>query len=509
MTAPVRPPAGAARQVGALLALRWAMVRTPGVKLVLSLAALALAYLLMQTAQLTGGELDPAAVETARRLAPQAFLGFGVLAVVAPLTAGGGNEVIPPDQLTPYPVRPRTQFLGGLVLAPVNLVWVLQIFALVAETSLLSRGGRSWPGFVTTTAYVAALTVLGQALAWAVAGLRQSRRGRQLVAATATAALAAAVVAVRTGEGMTLLAASPTRSVARAIGAGATGDWTRWGATTGGLLLLLAGGLLVGARTSAWTLRRPGDAGAARSTRSVRRRAPHPSALGALVAVDRASVWRAPALRRGAAILAVVPGVVAAGAAVPWASLVVLPGLVAAGAGLLFGVNAFCLDASGAVWLASLPHEPALLFRAKLLVLTETVAAGVLVAIVAGSSRSAGLPTGPEITGIVASALVCTGVVVATCLSLSVRHPHRAELQGPRDSVAPPGALALASARLALPAGAVGVALEAAVATGSTVLPVLVAVPVASLVVLSLRRSARRWSDPMIRARIVQVVSAG
>ena len=79
-----------------------------------------------------------------------------MLAVVAPLTAGGGNELFPPDQLVAYPITARTHFLGGLVLAPVNLVWVLQIFALVAETAYLTAGGnallggadhasRSWP----------------------------------------------------------------------------------------------------------------------------------------------------------------------------------------------------------------------------------------------------------------------------------------------------------------------------------------------------------------------------
>ena len=66
----------------------------------------------------SGDALDAAALGTAVELAPAAFLGFGALALIAPLTAGGGNEVVPPDQLVAYPVRPATQFLGGLVLAP-------------------------------------------------------------------------------------------------------------------------------------------------------------------------------------------------------------------------------------------------------------------------------------------------------------------------------------------------------------------------------------------------------
>ena len=496
-------------QLRALLSLRWQMVRTPGVKLGISLGGLALVYLLVRVGQLGSSGLDPAALATARQLAPQAFLGFGVLAVVAPLTAGGGSEVVPPDQRVAFPVTPRTQFVGGLVLAPVNLVWVLQIFALVAETAFLSYGSHAWPAALTTASYVAALTVLGQAFAWLVAGLRQDRRGRQLVVVSAAALLGAVVIAVRSGRGRQLLDASPTHTVVRGVVAGARGDWVRWGATTGALLLLLAVALVAGARACAWALRRPGDAGTNRDARTVRRRRAHPSALRTLVAMDRASVWRAPALRRGALVLAVLPGVIAASASVPWASLVVLPGLVAAGAGLLFGVNAFCLEASGAVWLASLPHDPALLFRSKLRVLTETVAAGVVVAAVSGSTRSPGLPTTAEAVAVVVAGLACTAVVVAACMSLSVRHPHKAELKGPRDAVAPPGALALASARLALPAGLVGVILESASQTGAWWLPVALAVPVVALCGLSLRRSLSRWSDPLMRARIVQVVSAG
>lgn len=500
---------GSVTQVRALLALRWQMVRTPGVKLGITLVGLGVAFLLVKVAQFSGSGLDPAALETARQLAPQAFLGFGVLAVVAPLTAGGGGEVVPPDQLVAFPVSPRTQFVGGLALAPVNLVWLIQIFALVAETALLTTQGPSWPGALTTAAYVAALTVVGQALAWLVVGLRLSRRGRQGVVVASGGLVVAAAATVKLGAERSLLHATPTRSVVRGVVAGTRGDWVRWGATTVVLLLLLALALAGGARACAWALRRPGDAGTHGNATAIRRRPNHSSPLRSLVALDRASVWRAPALRRGAFVLAVLPGVVAAGAAVPWESLVVLPGLVAAGAGLLFGVNAFCLDGSGAVWLASLPHDPGLLFRSRLWVLTETVAAAVVIAALSGAARSPGLPSAAEGVSVVVSGLACTAVVVAGCMSMSVRHPHRAELSGPRDAVAPPGALALASTRLALPAGIVGVVLESAARTGSWWLPVTLAVPVIGGCALSLRRSRDRWADPVVRARIVQVVSAG
>ncbi|MCW2599420.1 MAG: hypothetical protein JWM02_1249 [Frankiales bacterium] len=495
-------------QLRALFGLRWRMIRSDGVRVAMILVVIFLIWLMVLVAH-GAAALDEVQLATAVEVAPQAFLGFGVLAVIAPLTAGGGNEIVPPDQLVAYPIRPRTQFLGGLVLTPLNLVWILQILALIAETAFVTRGGDASLGAITTVAYVTALTALGQALAWTVVGLRQSSRGRVVVALIGSSGLVAAVLAVKTGIGSALVDASPTRTVVHGITAGAHEDWLRWALTTAGLVALTVLGLALGERTCGWALRRPSDVGTLRAAHAVRRRPHHASALRALVAMDRASIWRAPALRRGALVLAVLPGLAAAGAQVPWQSLVVLPGLVAAGAGLLFGINAFCLDGSGAVFLASLPHDPRLIARAKTVVLTETVLASVVIAALAGSLRSRGTPTAADVTGIVASGLACTLLVVSRCMASSVRRPHKAELKGPRDAVAPPGALALASARLAISTGLLGVALGAATASGRWWAPVALATPVLLLCWLSLHRSLSMWADPVVRARIVHTVSAG
>ena len=498
----------ATAQLRALLVLRWQMARTPGLRFGIVLGAVAVCWLLTLVVGSAAG-LDPVSLATAVELAPAAYLGFGLLAVVAPLTAGGGNEVVPPDQLVAFPMRPATQFFGGLLLAPANLVWVLQLLVLAAMTAYLTIGGSLLRGGLTSLAYVLGLTVLGQALAWLVVGLRQTRRGRRVVAVAGFALLVTAVVVVRVGYGNAVLASSPTRGVVRAVVLGGAGELQLWLLTTGALLLALALGLFGGVRLCAWALSRPGDAGTGRRTEPVRRRPPRRSALLELVAVDRASVWRAPALRRGGLVLAVLPGLVAAGAAVPWESLVILPGLVAAGAGLLFGINAFCLDGSGAVWLASLPHDPRLVLRAKAVVLSETVLAAVVLAAVSGSLRSPGTPTPSEVTAIIASGVTCTVVVVTMALASSVRRPHRADLSGPRDAVAPPGALALASLRLAVPTALVGILLGSSLQLGAWWWPLVVALPPLLLCWLSLRRTFARYADPVVRARVVQVVSAG
>jgi hypothetical protein len=495
-------------QTAALLGLRWQMIRTPGIKFAIGFGVVVLVWLL-QLAMSSTGALEPAALATAVDLAPQAFLGFAVLAIIAPLTVGGGTQVVPPDQLVAFPVRPGTHFLGGLALAPVNLLWASQIVVLAAETAYLSADGHLLPGLLTALAFVAAITTVGQAFAWTLGGIRQTRTGRRLVLVTAVAGAVAAVAVIRAGVGGEVVDASPTRSVVSGITAGAQGDWWRWAITTLALLGVTAGSLVLGPRACAWSLQRPSDVHSRGESVGVRRRRGHRTALRELIALDRASVWRAPALRRGGLVLAITPGVAAACAQVPWESLVVLPGLVAAGAGLLFGVNAFSLDGSGALWLAGLPHDPRLVLWSKAIVLTETVVGAAVLAGLSGSIRSPGSPSLVVVVAIGTGTVVCSAFVIACSLSLSVTHPHKADLRGPRDSIAPPGALVVASVRLAVPAAVTCVLLESATRTGTWWLSPVVALPLALSAVRHARRVLRVWGDPVARARVVQVVSAG
>ena len=109
----VRRPRG---QLGALVALRWRMVRRPSARFGLGLGRLACSP--RSASQRPGG---PAALptETAFDLAllgPTLYLAFAVLAVLAPLTAGGGNELYPSEQLTAFPVR-AAHLVRGLAAA--------------------------------------------------------------------------------------------------------------------------------------------------------------------------------------------------------------------------------------------------------------------------------------------------------------------------------------------------------------------------------------------------------
>ena len=496
-------------QLRALVALRWRMVRSATARR--GLAALGSLIPLAVLGGVAAAQLAPEQARLdAAVVAPTIYLGFLLLSVVSPLTAGGGNELYPPEQLVAFPVRPDTHFLTGLVVMPINLAWISQLVVLTAATSFyLPKRPAALLAVPTVLAYVLFSAALGQLASWTVAGVRQTRRGRLVLYALGAATAVAVVGVVRAGEVADLVDVSPTVDVVVAMGAAGDGRYGAWAATTGLLVALALACLVTGRAACAWALRRPGDAGASREHRAVRVRGPRRTAFGELLANDRASVWRSPSLRRGAIVLGLLPGLVAFAFGVRWSTLVLLPGLVASGAALLFGVNAFCLDAGGALWLASLPHDPRLALRAKAWVLTETALACVLLAVGAGLLRVRGEPTKAEVVGLVCAIVATVVSVVGTALRLSVERPHRADLRGRRDTPAPPGAMAVYSVRMAAQTTLAGLLVSGSTATGLWQAPVVVAVPIVLLGVRSAASAARQWRDPRRRAFVTVTVAAG
>lgn len=473
------------------------------------LALLACLVLLLLAASRVSKLLPDRLTLNADLLMPTAFAGFAVLALVAPLAAGGGNELFPADQLVGYPVRPATTFLASLAVAPLNLAWLSQVLVLTALTGAATKGSAGTPvALLTTYVYVLVVTVVGQALAWAVVGIRQSRAGRIAVWSVAAGLAVTAVLVVRLGYTTRVLDRLPTTAIVITALEGGQGSYVSWARGFAELATATLLAALVGARICGWALRRPGS-GERRSDRAVRRRSPAPSALRALLATDRASVWRTASLRRGTLVLILLPAAAAAGLGVSWDSLVLLPGLVAAGTGLLFGVNAFCLDASGALWLASMPHRPALAAWSKVWVLTETCLLSMAAVVLAGAVRARTAPTVAELTAVVVACACCTLWVAATCIKLSIARPHRADLRGARDTPAPPGSMAVYSARLATSTTLIGMLISAGAYSGVWQLSVLLGLPIALLAVRSLLRSVGSFEVPTVRAKVVQTVATG
>lgn len=498
------------RQLRAMVGLRWRMIRRRPIRVGLAVlvAALPLAVALAIAIGTNRAAVDGLAVTV---LVPGMFLSVAVLAVVTPLAAGGGNELYPAEQLVAYPVRPGTLVCASLLLSPLNLAWLAQVLALMGVTGMLTGTGPRLPlAILTSLAYLAFVSVAGQAVAWLVVGIRHSRTGRFAVAAVVALGSAGAVTVAMTHHVAQTLERMPTTAAVRLVRQGYEGQTGSW--LTGLAVLVLGTAVAAGwaVRACGWALSRSGDLIGDREGRPVKRREPTSGVLAELTAVDRASISRSAPLRRGVLVLAFLPGAAAALTAVDWPSIVMLPGLVGAGAGLLFGVNVFCLDASGSVWLASLPHDPRLAYLAKARVLAEVCAGTALLTVALAAVRAPTLPTVAQLSAVAASIIACTAAVVASCMHMSVRRPHRADLRSSRDTPAPPGSMVVYSLRLSVVA-TLTASLMAALgyATDHPWLPLAAAVPLTLRSVFVLHRASLGWREPQPRARVVAAVSAG
>ena len=502
MTAQVRP----------LIALRWRMLRSARARKGF-IALAALVPVLCLVAAVAAVTVPRDRTFDVLLLAPSAYLTVALLTLLGPLIAGGGQELFPTGQLDAYPVTvsyPVLDVTGAHTAQP--RVDHPARRAGRADHVVADPGPGIGLSVLTCLIFLAAVTLAGQALAWYVVGVRQRAWGRRASWWLAVALAAAGAAIAVTGHLSAVLNHSPTTWVVIGAINGAAGGaagYRSWATVTWTLVVAAWFAYRLGMRACAWSLRQPTGAGGASETGRVRRRGQSPSALRARLAVDRASVWRSSSLRRGLLVLGILPGAVAALAGLDWPSLVMLPGLVAAGAGLLFGVNVFCLDGSGAVWLASLPGDARVLFRAKAQVVGEVCAVAVALALVAGATRAGRPPTAAEAVALVGCAVVSVSRVVATCMGLSLLRPHHAQLLGPRDTPAPPGAMAAYSVRLAVSTTLVAVLFSGVSQTDDWRLPAALVVPFLLFSARRLVGSSRLWLDPTVRARVVATVASG
>ena len=498
-----------ASQLRLLLQLRWTMLREGRQRrrVVLAVALLPL----LAVGAVIAGQLAPRDFQfNFALLAPTVFASFFALAVISPASSAGGTELFPSDQLVAYPIRARTVFASTVLLAPANLAWMINLLLLLGVTSYVSGSGpRIAFALLTALVYALAMTMVGQALAWWLEGVRQRKAGRWLVRGLAAVGVLTLVLLQVTHHLTDLLDRLPTKSIAVSAIKGAQGRWMGWWPV---LLLLVTIGVVAyraGARVCGWTVARVSDGGLQPESRPVRRRTTAASDLLALVQVDRASVWRSTPLRRGALVMAVLPGAIAAVTEPSWDSLVLLTGLVAAGSGLLFGVNAFGMDGPGALTLEGLPMKPELRFWAKAVTVLEFCGLTVAGALLVGVLRADGRPEPTQILALVGAVLATSFSVAAFCMRVSLASPHRSDLRGRRDTPAPPGAMIGYSARLAWRTTWIAMTLSITSLTPWPWLPLAVAAPILLLSTRSLVRSAARWTDADQRSRIVATVASG
>jgi hypothetical protein len=226
-----------------------------------------------------------------------------------------------------------------------------------------------------------------------------------------------------------------------------------------------------------------------------------------LARLDRRLVSRSTPLRRGLVVLTALPVVAAALVPLPWAGITVLPALIASATGLLYGVNAFALDGSGAVWRDSLPQRPRLWLDSRLLVLAQLSALCTVAVVLAAAVRSGTPPTATQATAVAAACLISVVQMIARCASWSVHRPYPASLRGSRDTPGPPVAMAGYSVRLGTATTLSGVLFAVAGGAPTPAVPAVLTLPFLVSGGWTLRRAFESFDRPEVRARVTAAVS--
>lgn len=490
--------------VGHLLRFRAGTVRRRSALVVALLAMVVLTVAVaVIPAYVPGAGTGDRAVDVSILL-PTGFAGFLALAVISAVVSGGGRELLPRDQGAPYPISPTTDHLGALLLAPLNIAWLLQAWTLLASAAYGLGSDRFLPAVPVVLLWVAVATAAAQVVAWSVEAVRRRRHG-VLVVRTLITVMGGTALWLHLTERLTaFLDSLPT--VWLVVGAVEGVTW-RWALTLLVEVVMVVAAVLIGIVPAHLASRRSAR-DELRLESETREPLPMPRTdLLGLVRTDRSSVWRTVPMRRGMAVLAIGPGLVAIAGDLEWATMTILPGLVASGGALLFGVNAWCLDGRGALWRESLPVDPRRVFAARAIVLGEFLLTASAITIALGSLR-AGVPGASELTALLGTWLVVTVQVVAAGMRWSAQRPYAVDLRSARATPAPPVVMVGYSARLAVSTTLTSLVFSGLARASDWELSVLVAVPFLAWSTVRLLRTRRAWLDPVARARIVAAVAA-
>src|SRR3954454_7840633 len=171
-------------------------------------------------------------------LMPSAMAGILVLNVASAIASGGGRELISRDQAAPYPISPTTDHLGALVLAPLNIAWMIQAWILLGAMAYSFGPGRLFQAQVVILLWLVFSTTLGQVVAWTMESVRRGPYG----IATSRGLL----VCLGLGAGVVQLSGHTTRVLDQIptlwFFQGAVSGWCpRWVAV---LVVLLAGSVV-------------------------------------------------------------------------------------------------------------------------------------------------------------------------------------------------------------------------------------------------------------------------
>ncbi|MGA8256999.1 MAG: hypothetical protein WB767_10535 [Nocardioides sp.] len=434
---------------------------------------------------------------------PTAMAALLLLAVVSQAASGGGRELLAREPATIHPISPTTDHLGALLLAPLNIAWLVQAWALLGATAFAVGTERLLTSQLVIVLWLASSTAIAQAMAWILEGVRRVPHGIAGIRALNVVIFGVALGLQISDRLLAVFDQIPTRWLVVGMIDGYT--W-RWAAAVAVVLAGLLLAVVIGAVPAHIAAHRvPRDELRVEAGSYAARKLPT-TVRGALVRTDRASVWRAVPMRRGVMVLALGPGLVALLGNLQWGSMTILPGLVASGGALLYGINAWCLDSRGTLWRESLPVAPTAVFDARAYVLAEFLMIGSLVTVAVAALR-AGVPSLPEFAALVSTLAVVTVQVVAAAMRWSAARPYAVDLRSSRATPAPPGVMVGYSARLAVSTTVTGLVFAGLSQADAWVLAPLFAVPMLAWSGTRLLRTRRGWDDAPTRAQIVTTVA--
>lgn len=435
---------------------------------------------------------------------PAAMAGLLALAIASAIASGGGRELLSREHAVAFPVSPTTDHLGALLLAPLNIAWLIQAWVLLGATAYGVERGHLLPALIGMAVWIATATALGQVAAWTVEAIRRTSRGILVVRATGVALGAMAVGIQLSGNTAAVLDSLRTSWLVVGFVDGFT--W-RWAASVGLELGVLVLAVVVGAIPAHLAARRaPRDEVRIETGNHAGRPLPR-SPFAGLVRTDRASVWRAVPMRRGVAVLAIGPGLVALAGDLTWSQMTILPGLVASGGALLFGVNAWCLDYRGGLWRESLPVGAGTVFAARAWVLAEFLLVASFTTMVLAGLR-AGVPTAAELAALLCTWTVVVLQVVSAAMRWSSRRPFAVDLRSARATPAPPIVMVGYSTKLAVSTTMTSLVFSGLARVDAWQVSVLVATPFLAWSIVRMLHARDAWVEPVLRARVVTTVAA-
>ncbi len=161
-------------------------------------------------------------------LLPTASLGFLLLAIFTAVASAGGREVVPRDQAVAFPVSTTTDHLGALLLAPLNIAWIIQAWMLLGMTSYALGPTRMWAYEIPLLLWIAAATALAQLVGWFAEGVRRGRHGIAIFRVLVVVLAAGIGALVVTGTLSRVLDHSPTARILVTVLDPQGGRWLPW-----------------------------------------------------------------------------------------------------------------------------------------------------------------------------------------------------------------------------------------------------------------------------------------